>query len=122
MATFNLTDKFGLVLSASPTPFSIFAKYLKTPGAITSVLHDFKDIRDLQVGQDPFQSQSVGLSFNNAIDLGTGGVELTIEPELPPIRVLCRNGCDLYELPVVRTNGQDCACLTDLGGEFHRSW
>jgi hypothetical protein len=82
MATFNLTDKFGLVLSASPTPFSIFAKYLKTPGAITSVLHDFKDIRDLQVGQDPFQSQSVGLSFNNDIDLGTGGVELTIQPEL----------------------------------------
>jgi hypothetical protein len=82
MATFNLTDNFGLVLSASPTPFSIFAKYLKTPGTITSVLHDLKDIRDLQIGQDPFQSQSVGFSFNNAIDLGTSGVELTIQPKL----------------------------------------
>jgi hypothetical protein len=82
MATFNLTDKFGLVLTASPTPFSVFAKYLKTPGAITSVLHDLIDIRDLQVGQDPFQSQSVGFSFNNAIDLGASGVELTIHPEL----------------------------------------
>jgi hypothetical protein len=46
------------------------------------VLHDLKDIKDLQVGQDPFQSQSVGLSFNDSIDLGTSGVELTIDPEL----------------------------------------
>jgi hypothetical protein len=34
------------------------------------------------VGQDPFQSQSVVLSFDDSVGLGTSGVELTIDPEL----------------------------------------
>jgi hypothetical protein len=82
MATIKLTDGFGLVIDASPSPSSIFSKYLKSPSAIVGALHDLKDIKDLQVGQDPFQSQSVGLSFDDSIGLGTSGVELTIDPEL----------------------------------------
>jgi hypothetical protein len=82
MATIKLTDGFGLVIDASPSPSSIFSKYLKNPSAVVGALHDVKDIKDLQVGQDPFQSQSVGLSFGDSIDLGTSGVELTIDPEL----------------------------------------
>jgi len=82
MATLKLTDGFGLVIDASPSPSSLFSKYLKNPSAIVGALHDLKDIKDLQVGQDPFQSQSVGLSFDDSIDLGTSGMELTIDPEL----------------------------------------
>ena len=82
MATIKLTDGFGLVIDASPSPSSIFSKYLKNPIAVVGALHDPKDIKDLQVGQDPFQSQSVGLSFNESIGLGTSGVELTIDPKL----------------------------------------
>jgi hypothetical protein len=82
MATIKLTDGFGLVIDVSPSPYSIFSKYLKSPSAIVGALHDVKDIKDLQVGQDPFQAQSVGLSFGDSIGLGTSGIELTIDPEL----------------------------------------
>lgn len=82
MATIKLIDGFGLVIDASPSPSSIFSKYLKNPSAIVGALHDLKDIKDLQVGQDPFQSQSVGLSFDESIGLGTSGVELKIDPAL----------------------------------------
>src|SRR5579859_5201938 len=82
MATIKLTDGFGLVIDASPGPASAFSKYLKNPGAIKCVLHDLKEIKDVQVGQDPFQSQSAGLSFDDSIDLGSNGTELKIDPEL----------------------------------------
>jgi hypothetical protein len=82
MATIKLTDGFGLVINAPSSPSSAFSKYLKSPDTITGALKDAKDIRDSQVGQDPFQSKSIGLSFDKSIKLGTSGVDLTIDPEL----------------------------------------
>ena len=82
MTTIKLTDGFGLVIDAIPSPSSIFSKYLKNPSAIVGMLHDLKDIKDVQVGQDPFQAQSVGVAFDHSISLGTSGIELTIDPEL----------------------------------------
>src|SRR5258708_7805642 len=82
MTNIKLTDGFGLVIDASPSPTSAFSKYLKNPSAIEGVLHDVKDIKDLQIGQDPFQAQSAGLSFDDSIDLGANGTELKIDPKL----------------------------------------
>lgn len=81
MSTIKLTDNFGLVIDVSPSALSIFSKYLKSPDAIAGLLRNAKSIVNLQVGQDPFQSQSVGLSFAKPVDLGTTGVELTINPQ-----------------------------------------
>jgi hypothetical protein len=96
VATIQLTDKFGLVIDASPTPSSLFAKYLKSPGDIEGAIKDVSDIKTLQVGQDPFQSQSVGLSFKDPIDLGTSGVQLTIAPELLGT-VAIKKGSSLFD-------------------------
>src|SRR5258708_19245598 len=82
MTNIKLTDGFGLVIDASPSPTSAFSKYLKNPSAIEGVLHDVKDIKDLQIGQDPFQAQSAGLSFDDSTDLGANGTELNIDPNL----------------------------------------
>lgn len=82
MTTINLTDGFGLVINASPHPVSLFSKYLKSPGAIVGMVRDTRDIKDLEVGQDPFNSLSVGISFKDQIDIGSSGVELTIGPQL----------------------------------------
>jgi hypothetical protein len=82
MSTINLTDKFGLNLNVTPSPGSAFAKYLKSPAASEAVLNDLKAIKDLQVGQDPFGSVSVGVSFKEPIKLGATGDELTIDPQL----------------------------------------
>ena len=101
MATIKLTDGFGLVINASPSPSSIFSKYLKSPSAIVGALHDLKDIKDLQVGQDPFQSQSVGLSFDDSIGLGTSGVQLTIDPELLGT-IAIKKGDSLFDAQATR--------------------
>jgi hypothetical protein len=82
VSTIKVTDAFGLVVNASPSPLSIFSKYLKSPDAIVGVLRDPKNIKDAEIGQDPFQSTTVGISFDKLIELGTSGVELTIDPEL----------------------------------------
>jgi hypothetical protein len=80
MATLKLTDTSGFVIDAILGPG--FAKYLKSPQAITGALRSLKPLKDLQLSDDPFQSQTVGIAFNNAIVLGTTGVELTIKPTL----------------------------------------
>jgi hypothetical protein len=82
MATIKLVDGFGLVINTASSPSSAFSKYLKSPDTITAVLKDAEDIRDTQVGQDPFKSKSVGISFDKSITLGTTGIDLTIAPEL----------------------------------------
>ncbi|HUY12781.1 MAG TPA: hypothetical protein VMX16_04005 [Terriglobia bacterium] len=84
MPTISLTDNFGLVIDASPEPnvAAIFSKYLKNAGPITAFLHNAKPIRGIQIGQDPFTSQSIGVSFTQPVSLGVPGVELTINPQL----------------------------------------
>lgn len=82
VSTIELRDGFGLVGDVSPDPASAFAKYLKNPSAITAVLHNKAPIAGLQIGQDPFASQTLGISFDKSIELGATGVDLTIKPQL----------------------------------------
>jgi hypothetical protein len=81
MSTITLTDKFGLIIDASPGPASAFSKYLKSPGDIVGLLRNPSAISGLQVGKDPFGSPSIGISFNDPVKLGSTGVELTINPQ-----------------------------------------
>ena len=81
-STIELRDGFGLVIDVSPDPASAFSKYLKTPAGITAVLHNKTAIAGLQIGQDPFASQTLGISFDKSIELGATGVDLTIKPQL----------------------------------------
>jgi hypothetical protein len=82
VSTIELRDGFGLVIDVSPDPTSAFRKYLKNPAAITAVLHNKAAIAGLQIGQDPFASQTLGISFDKSIELGATGVDLTIKPQL----------------------------------------
>ena len=82
MSTIKITDKFGLLIEVSPSPASVFSKYLKDPEVIVAALQEAKPISNIQIGQDPFQSQSIGVSFTQLVKLGTTGVELTINPQL----------------------------------------
>jgi hypothetical protein len=82
MATLKLTDAFGVVVDATLDPGSVLAKYLKSPQALIGVLRTAKPLKDLSIGDDPFSSQTIGITFTDPIALGTTGVELTIKPTL----------------------------------------
>lgn len=82
MSVIKIGDNFGLVIDVSPSITSVFSKYLKSPGDVLGLLGNAKAIASLQVGQDPFETQSIGLSFNEPVKLGNTGVELTISPQL----------------------------------------
>lgn len=96
MAIINLTDQFGLEINLSPGPFSVFSKYLRELTQVSVSLNDGKDIRADTVGGYPFQSQSLGLSFQQPVGLGATGVELTIEPEVSGSLVV-QEGSDLLD-------------------------
>jgi hypothetical protein len=82
VSTIELRDGFGLVIDVSPDPASALTKYLKNPSAIKAVLHNKTPIAGLQIGQDPFTSQTLGVSFDKPIELGATGVDLTVKPQL----------------------------------------
>ena len=82
MSTVKLTDNFGLILDVSPGPASVFSKYLKNPSDIVGVLRNPAAIAGLQVGKDPFGSQSIGVCFTDTVKLGSSGLELTINPQM----------------------------------------
>jgi hypothetical protein len=82
VATLKITDSFGLVIDATPDPGTSFAKYLKSPQTITGVFHSIGPLKDLLISDDPFQSQTIGIGFDEPITLGTTGVELAIKPSL----------------------------------------
>src|ERR1700733_523562 len=82
MSTINITDKLGLNIAATSNPSSALSKYLKDPKAILANLGTVKDIRELKISDDPFSSQSQGLSFNQPVTLGSSGVDLNIKPAL----------------------------------------
>jgi hypothetical protein len=82
MSTINITDKLGLNIAATPNPSSALSKYLKDPKEILANLGTVKDIRELKISDDPFTSQSLGLSFNQPVTLGSSGVDLNIKPAL----------------------------------------
>jgi hypothetical protein len=81
VSTIELRDGFGLVIDASPDPVSAFSKYLKTPSTITAILHNKTPLVGLQIGQDPFVSRTLGISFDKSIELGATGVDLTLKPQ-----------------------------------------
>lgn len=80
MATIQLTDNFGLVIDATLDP--AFAKYLKSPQALIGFLRTAKPLKDLRLGDDPFDSQTIGIAFNETVALGSTVVELTIAPSV----------------------------------------
>ena len=78
MSTLKLTDSFGLVIDATPSSASAFAKYLKSPQSLIAEFRTKRPIAGLQIGQDPFGAQSIGICFTQPVGLGVAGVELTI--------------------------------------------
>jgi len=82
MSTINITDKLGLNIAVTPGASSALSKYLKDPKAILSTLGTLKDIRNLKISDDPFNSQSLGLSFKEPVKLGSTGIDLNIQPAL----------------------------------------
>jgi len=82
MAMLRLTDNFGLIVYAKPSVGSFFSRYLKSPEELLVTLRNIQPIKQLAIGNDPFQAQSIGFSFNDAITLGNAGVELTIDPQV----------------------------------------
>ena len=82
MSIINLTDRFGLDINLSPGPFALFTKYLRQLTQVNASLNASEDIRADPVGGYPFQSQSLGLCFQQPVGLGASGVTLTIKPEV----------------------------------------
>ena len=82
MPTISLADGFGLVIDASPPPDaqSLFSKYVRDPSAVAILLHNAKPIQGIQIGQNPFDALSIGLSFDQSVNLGSRDVQLTIGP------------------------------------------
>jgi hypothetical protein len=103
MATIHLTDQFGLDVTLSPGPASVLSRYLRELTTVGVSLNGGKDIRTITVAEYPFKSESIGLSFQQPVNLGASGVELTISPEVSgSLRVA--EGSDLvdsalYDLP-----------------------
>jgi len=82
MATIHITDQFGLDFKLDPDPTSVFIKYVKGLREANASLKDGKDIKADTVGGYPFTTQSIGLSFQQPVPLGTTGVELNIKPDV----------------------------------------
>ena len=121
MAVINLTNQFGLDINLSPSPFSVFSKYLRELAQVNVSLNDGQDIRADTVSGYPFRSQSLGLSFQQPVGLGASGVELTIKPEVSGSLVV-QQGSDLldsllYDMP----NSQSLVGQTYLSAAFEAS-
>jgi hypothetical protein len=82
MPMLRLTDNFGLIVYAKPSVGSLFSRYLKSPEELLVTLQNIQPIKQLAIGDDPFQAKSIGISFNDPIKLGNVGVELTIDPKV----------------------------------------
>jgi hypothetical protein len=96
MATIQLTDQFGLNIELDPNPTSVFNKYVKGLTSAGASVKDSKDIIDDTVAGYPFTTQSLGLSFQQAVPLGTTGVELTINPTVSG-NVTLESGADVLD-------------------------
>jgi len=94
MPTIQLSDNFGLVIDATLDP--AFAKYLIIPQALIGVLRTAKPLQDLQLSDDPFDSQSTGIAFNDPVALGNTGVELTIKPSVTGTITLAKGQALFY--------------------------
>lgn len=93
MPTINLTGKFGLVLDAKPSDNSIFSKYLKSPIDISGLLNNAKAIyQSAKLSDDPLESLTMGMVFNEPVTLGGTGVVLTISPQLTGTLAVKKNG------------------------------
>lgn len=82
MATISLIDGFGLVIDVKPDPTSVFAKYVQKLISAEATLTDHQDISQVTVDSYPFKTQTIGLSFKQAVPLGTSGVELEVKPQV----------------------------------------
>jgi hypothetical protein len=92
MSTVQITDKFGLNISAKPNSSSALSKYLKDPLTITADLGSVQDIRKLKISDDPFKSTSAGLTFKQPVKFGSTGVELDIQPALLATVAVAKGG------------------------------
>jgi hypothetical protein len=82
MSTINITDKLGLNIAVTPGAASALHKYLKDPEKVYAELGTVKGIQNLKISDDPFNSQSLGLTFKEPVKLGSTGAELDIQPAL----------------------------------------
>jgi len=103
MATIRLTDRFGLDVTLNPSPFSVFSKYLRELTSVGVSLNSLQEIKAITIDEYPFKSQSLGLSFQQPVNLGASGVELTISPKTAG-SLLVAGGNDLldgalYDMP-----------------------
>src|SRR6516225_4661009 len=96
MATIQLTDQFGLDVTLSPGPFSVLSKYLRQLTSVGISLKSGQDIKAVTIDQYPFKLQSLGLSFQQAVNLGTSGAEVTINPEVSG-SLLVTEGSGLFD-------------------------
>lgn len=96
MAIINLTDQFGLDISVAPSPFSVFSKYFKDLKNVPVLLKSGTAIQDVTIGAYPFKSQSLGLSFQQPVKLGTTGTELVIKPAVSGSLAL-KEGSDVLD-------------------------
>ena len=110
MATIQLTDQFGLNIQLDPNPTSVFNKYVKGLSAAGASIRDGKDISADTVAGYPFTTQSLGLSFQQPVPLGTTGVELTINPSVSG-SITLGSGADVLDQTLFAT--PDAAPLMD---------
>ncbi|HVN78508.1 MAG TPA: hypothetical protein VMW38_05875, partial [Terriglobia bacterium] len=82
MADVKLTDKVGASIQISPEPGSAIMKYFK---AVPDLLIDKKSINEISALTltDPgITSLQLGLSFRQAVPIGTNEVNLTVKPQV----------------------------------------
>jgi hypothetical protein len=96
MATIHLTDQFGLDFTLDPDPTSVFSKYVKGLTQADLTAKNSQNISAETVAGYPFATQTLGLSFRQAIPLGTTGVNLTIKPDVSG-SITLKAGSDLLD-------------------------
>ena len=78
MSNIRLTDNFGLAIDVTPDPASCFVKYFaKLPGLNATGLN-IRALGNVAIKDVPPGSVSIGLSFQEPVNVGTGGTELEI--------------------------------------------
>jgi hypothetical protein len=82
MVTIHLTDQFGLDVKLDPDPASVFVKYVKGLTEANASVKDGKNISTDTVGDYPFTTQAIGVSFQQPVPLVTTDVELCIKPNV----------------------------------------
>ncbi len=78
MPTIKLSDQFGLDVEVDPSPSSGIAKYFKNPPTLRVVERNLAAVQNMPLRDFPFRPVSVGLSFEQPVEIGTGDTQLAI--------------------------------------------